>query len=160
MASAQQRIKGALDGPLRPNPMLSAVQFANLTGANGGATMNVHTHDFTVSPGGRGYIVGGVTSQVTGKPVPAVERPTLDGRHPALDDVLRQTARIKRNFPTDRQANVGSWVQDGKVAFDASEVEHDPVRARRKMIDRDEDAIHAAGPGWDVTNHLKRKRKG
>lgn len=70
MSNRQQRFDEALaeikNGPRISHPVISAIQFANLTNTEGGASMNVHTNKIA-EPGDDTYFVGGAPARAGGR---------------------------------------------------------------------------------------------
>ena len=145
----------------RDGPVVSAIQFANLTRETGGATMNAHTMDFT-KIGDPGYAVGGMRSSTSHRQIRTFDA-AAPNRNLGLDTVLRQTGRIRRMTPGQPTANVGSWVTTkgprGRADIDASEIEPNLAVAKAKGVRRGEDAIFDMKTGSDIELPTSRKRK-
>lgn len=146
----------------RDGPVVSAIQFANLTRETGGATMNAHTGQFT-QIGSTGYGVGGLRSSSSHRRIATYSAPAPN-RNLGLDTVLQQTGRIRRmTRGQESTANIGSWVigggPQGRADIDASEVEQHLPTAVAKGVRRSEDAIFDFGTGKDITLPTTRNRK-
>ncbi len=140
-----------LTSPVRPHPIVHATIFAALTESEGGATMHARTGEFSVSPGGTGYGVGGVRGTRSHKRIPTwYSDPVAGGRGPALNDVLTQWQRVKHMASGLQDANVGSWAQDDQIEWDASQVIADREQAIAKGRARGEKAIHDYHEGKDI----------
>lgn len=132
------------------HPIIAAAVASELTRRTGGSTVNAHTNEVTVSPGGEGYAIGGVRGTRSHKRIKTkvYDRESDGGMRPDLWLSARNRVRHLASGMVD--ANVGTWGQGGKIEVDASEIDLDLERSLKKGRARKEKAIHAFEPGKDI----------
>ena len=173
-AIAGMRMDEAVQTALNPkqkwHPVVSPVQFAAASsepfaGQMHGASMNVHTGEqIDIGTGqGKGFLVGGAKSEVTGKRIPTL---TSEGPHkgelvePALKDVIGMRNKLAREQAGNPNAIIGSWVDEANTPntdIDASEIITNKRKAKKAMKRRKERAIVDIPSGDSIENEKLKK---
>lgn len=110
------------------NPIVSAVQFANLAEQTGGATMHLRSNQ-VVTPGHPGYMVGGEQDSA-GRRVPTAYHPGAL----SAGDVLRHQQRL-RSATRAPEAAMGSW-RDTEASGSPHEVDLSAIYQNRTKAER------------------------
>ena len=154
MANSEKNpVRGLLTraaGAAQVHPVIAAAVASELTRRTGGSSINAHTNEVTVSPGGQGYAVGGVRGTRSHKRIPTAYEPRDKDGGIRPDVWLGARNRVRHLASGMADAQVGTWGQGKNVEVDASEIEYDLTKALKKGRTRKEKAIHAFEPGQDI----------